>query len=292
MFGLLKQTHFVDGTSEPAEIHTVNDMFQALNYGVAWRLIDTRKYLLPQRRTRVWIVALRDSTKEDADAVMEQFEELQLASHLPLDMFMKPDLPPQRPHVLREQEGLQRMRSLHPEVVEKDMDAFWDLSKSVARTDHCLDAMTCWRPNSKPYSHKRDRFADVEDKLRVQGIYAEDFPALHQYLQHETTLLSDLCGNAFAASVVIAVEVAILAAAPDHCFLPTDVDHCGAGRVDMYIHTYTDTYIDIHTYVRMYSDICTYVDMYIHTEIYIHTYIHTYVCTYVCMYVVHMYVCM
>ena len=52
--GLLKRTH-----GESPQIVNVGEAFKRLGYHFAYRHVDARRYLLPHRRTRVWMWVIR-----------------------------------------------------------------------------------------------------------------------------------------------------------------------------------------------------------------------------------------
>ena len=184
---------------------------------VDFRLVDTRDYLLPQRRNRVWIAGARgldSNTQECVRKAMDTFITLGHTSHCPLDMFLTSLVAPRVPTGQREQLCLKHMCGKHLDIDSEDKDVFLDLAKSVYRTDMCDGAITCVRPNSKIWSVKRKRYITPKEKLMCQGVFLEDFPFLDAFCQQHAPLCADLAGNAFSASVCIALFLSLLAHLP------------------------------------------------------------------------------
>ena len=93
---------------------------------------------------------------------------------------------------------------------DHDKDIVIDVSKSEKWSPVCVDATPCILPNSKPYRVSTGGILTTEQVLGVQGIFAEDFPALREFDLTETTLLRDLAGNAFSTTVCMAVVISCL----------------------------------------------------------------------------------
>ncbi len=88
--GLVKH---INGTALP--IQAVESEFSAMGYSIGHALLDTRHYMLPQRRTRCWIWAFEQSnfdpvTLENVGAIVEQLAHRQ---PVPLATFLEASAP-------------------------------------------------------------------------------------------------------------------------------------------------------------------------------------------------------
>ena len=160
--GLIRKTHLASGEVVDAEIHEVMKKFREVGYAIGWRQVDTRNYAIPQRRTRIWIVAVLQDGDEDAELVVEQILDvlmsLGMQQHLSLNLFLRSDEPPMEVRNTREQEALEYAKAQHKVDIDAGHDLIFDIGKSKSRVDICQDACTCLRPNSKPYSSLRPAF--------------------------------------------------------------------------------------------------------------------------------------
>ena len=84
--GLLKRTQ-----GESPQIVNVGEAFKRLGYHFAYRHVDARRYLLPHRRTRVWMWAVREdiSAAPAASRVNALLEQLEQPEPAPLDPFLE-----------------------------------------------------------------------------------------------------------------------------------------------------------------------------------------------------------
>ena len=104
--GLLKRTRGCD-----AHIHVARKCFEQLEYAFAYMQVDASNFLAPQRRTRVWMWAIRSDVAaapaaEEARAILNALERPQ---PVPLDRYLRQvasDTRPRQTINLREQEVL------------------------------------------------------------------------------------------------------------------------------------------------------------------------------------------
>ena len=88
-------------------------------------------------------------------------------------------------------------------------EMFIDISQSLGRTPIACGVCPCLCPNGRIWSISRARLSTGTEKLSLQGLYF-DTEMLHSH-GFSDRLLGDLAGNAFSASVCLAVCVALFA---------------------------------------------------------------------------------
>ena len=114
----------------------VGEAFKRLGYHFAYRHVDARRYLLPHRRTRVWMWAVRDdiSAVPAASRVTALLEQLEQPEPAPLDPFLEVaaggELPRQE---LNAREG----KVLMVEALARLDRRAWSLTLPSAKADAC-----------------------------------------------------------------------------------------------------------------------------------------------------------
>lgn len=154
--GVLHQTKDSKGLKRPPEIETVIGDAEESGAKFAYRQVDSAKFLLPQRRNRVYGVVSEneqrvDSLQGDFDAVMQLLE-----SHArwPIDLFLTDTrnggAPPKLTDRVKQivDTGLLECKGI------KNLDLFLDSATSTGRKNkEIAHAMTtCLRPSHKVYS--------------------------------------------------------------------------------------------------------------------------------------------
>ena len=212
------------------EVHSVMRIFKSLCYSANWKVVDSKEYVLPQRRHRCWIWAFHNVLAasplgfgSEADKAMpETLEALKSKAISPSRLFQLMGISERRLETDRvlntRQQGVvsaceaklqARWHRMGTDTLaQESADVFLDVAKSEKRSPFCEDATTCIVPNSLPYSLKEKRFLETEEVMAVQGIFKEDFPAMLNFIENSTCLVRDLAGNAFTTSVCIAVCIA------------------------------------------------------------------------------------
>lgn len=206
----------------PAVIHNVKASFNKAGYAFGHQKLDTRSYLLPQRRNRVWMYAFRGTENEQAILHTSScISALASKDFFSLDeLFRMADIatPPCRVPLPREQicvvNAVQRADRAKQRKGTPYEDIVVDLGQGVERAPYCSDGAPCIVPNGKPYRVNKGYVLSAEQVLCCQGVYREDFPALPRWAKEERTVARDLAGNAFSTTVCMAVMIACLACAP------------------------------------------------------------------------------
>lgn len=199
-------------------IHHVKASFMKAGYAFDYEVLDTRSYLLPQRRMRCWMWAFKGTENQEAvEATRKSVVDLASKESFSLDeLFSMADVAQPLPKALLPRQLLVVDAALR-KLGDKngpDMDVVVDVGKSAQRAPFCQNATPCIVPNSLPYRIKKAQFLSGEQVHCVQGIYKQDFPALAKWAQEKKTLTRDLAGNAFSTTVCMAVAISCLAYAP------------------------------------------------------------------------------
>lgn len=195
----------------------VKRVFGKAGYAFDYKVLDSRDYLLPQRRNRCWMFAY-DGRENLAAAQQTGDKVVSLAStqNFGFDKLFRaaevataPDakLNPRQKRVVAA--GLKKLRP-----AERKNDVVVDVAKSEERAPVCVGAAPCIVPNSIPYRTQTKQVLTPEQVHACQGIYPADFPALRKYSQEKAGLTRDLAGNAFSTTVCMAVVISAFIHAP------------------------------------------------------------------------------
>jgi len=203
--------------AEPVIKH-VAASFKKVGYSFDYQVLDTRQYLLPQRRNRCWMWAFRGLenemsvrlTKEDVIALgseKECYNFDKLFTMAKASKTAETTLLPRQNRVVAK-----IMQMIAPS--QRQQDILIDVAKSEERAPKCVNATSCIVPNSLPYRCKTSSILTPIQVCAVQGIFQEDFPALLRYGTEKGNLVRDLAGNAFSTTVCMAVTICCLLHAP------------------------------------------------------------------------------
>lgn len=195
----------------------VGRKFGKADYAFDYKVLDSRNYLLPQRRNRCWMFAYNG--RENLAAVQQTGNKVvSLASeqNFGFDKLFRaagvakgPDanLLPRQKRVVNV--GLRKLKP-----ADRKEDVVVDVAKSEERAPVCIGAAPCIVPNSIPYRTKTKKVLTPEQVHACQGIYPADFPALRKYSKEQAVLTRDLAGNAFSTTVCMAVVISAFIHAP------------------------------------------------------------------------------
>ena len=201
------------------QIVDVGEAFQCLGYNFAYRLVDARMYLLPQRRHRVWIWAIRKdiSAAPAASRVNDLLAKLEQPEPAPLSAFLEAKAgghcPRQEPNA-REAEAVNSVLTSKAgsKLSKAEMeDLVIDISKSSGRAPWCAGATPCVLPNSRLYWRHVRCVLGPREVAALQGIWPADFRALSAWCEdkHRSRVVADMAGNAFTSTVAMAVCFAV-----------------------------------------------------------------------------------
>ena len=161
--GLVKRI----GGSEPP-IEAVEREFAAMGYSVGHEVLDSRHFLLPQRRTRCWIWAMRRVVAGSERCVLDVLSQLQQPTPTPLSEFLASAAAGPTDWFFfsgraklseREMRVVEHARShvARARPLQRLLDLVVDVSKSFGRAPSCVDASTCVLPNSRLYWQRENR---------------------------------------------------------------------------------------------------------------------------------------
>ena len=206
--GILYRSRAKHGGWHHAQIRTVIADIVKLGFAVGHARTSSHFFLQPLRRNRVYIAGERldGGTGEfDGQSFARLLGSMERPERYPLDKFLDPDMPRSRltgPQL----ERLTRKLDAQPGL--RSCDAIVDVAKTF--TDSAVDMLTCPRPSSAPYSLQRERVVRGVERMRLQGLWEDRCPALHDLAStpRGDKFLADLAGNAFTLHVVGAAFIA------------------------------------------------------------------------------------
>jgi site-specific DNA-cytosine methylase len=211
--GLLKK---IQGA--PPLIIEVMSQLRVAGFSAGYHKVNTKQYLLPQRRHRVYIWAIRGHEHQCVSrSVGTALVSLESAHRFSLRRILgisdskgivSSDLLP------RQAEVVAAVFQKHPGLT--GLDVVLDVSKSKDRCPWSRDCVPCVLPGGLLWRVLTHCFLTPLQMLAVQGIWACDFPILLRdgADKPKPTLLRDLAGNAFSTTVFMAFALAILTSCP------------------------------------------------------------------------------
>jgi len=218
--GLTSRTTDTKGKKCEPVINHVQACFKEANYAFDYKVLDSRDFLLPQRRVRVWMWAFKGlenqaATEETKTSVLAlksntafRFNALFRMAGVRKNANTK--LNDRKKRVVTA--ALRKLKLSFKAGCKQDVVV--DVGKTEARAPSGVAATSCVVPNSELYRLRSKSTLTPEQVHCVQGIYKEDFPALARYAATQKTLTKDLAGNAFSTTVCMAVTISCLAHAP------------------------------------------------------------------------------
>ena len=196
---------------------SINDIqlrFDQSGYCFTHRVLNANRFLLPFRRDRCWMMAYRGHENNcPLKGVLNDLRKLSQSRHFTLDYMLN-----QMRHTDETSRALtpvqeSRLSCDLKRVPAGDVnkDIIVDVGKkSGPKVTYGVCATPCIFPNSSLYRVSSKRILSIYEMLCVQGIYAEDFPALSNFVLANTTLVRKLAGNAFSSTVCMAVIICCL----------------------------------------------------------------------------------
>lgn len=178
----------------------------------AWTNVDTFRYLLPQRRNRIWGFAAVAGARKREEMESTYTTVLNaMASHSKIasgEIFLPAP-----------QQSLQKGR--HEEVLANALKAcgsrglFVDCSTSVRRTVAMNCGVPCVLPTHPVWSVDHQRYLGASDFLRAQGIFPGSFKKeVYETMLNTNGLAQSIAGNSFSSTVFQAAALASMAATP------------------------------------------------------------------------------
>lgn len=186
---------------------------EALGYMLEYGPVDSQKYLLPQRRNRIYATADVENGQsvEEYQAKMTATMDAMSSNFIiPVDSILDPDLPGE-PLTTERQEHLRKDATERASDPHHGEHVFIDGSTSSSRkSEFATDVFTCIRPSHGIYSCKLGRWVTVGEMWAAQGLWANNFenPEAVDEMLKDTKAAQDLVGNAFSSTVMQAKVLA------------------------------------------------------------------------------------
>lgn len=174
--------------------------------------MNSFRYLLPQRRYRVWgLAGVTGATNPDSMRTT-------FAASL-IDMASEAQISRDEIFCPAPEQSLQEGR--HEELVAAaerlygSGDLFVDVSTSKQRVIANCGGVPCTLPTHPVWSNRLHRYLNASDFLRSQGIFPESFkPEVWDTMVNTPGFGQDLAGNSFSSTVCQGVLLAAMCAAP------------------------------------------------------------------------------
>lgn len=117
------------------------------------------------------------------------------------------------------QTTLKNKKLTHEEARERNVIVETKNSQERSR-ELAFGACPCIRPSGRPFLMRRNRLLRGMEVARLQGIFEQDFRHMNKFSE---TMIRDLAGNSFSASVPIVGMLSLWATCPDVFEDPTQV---------------------------------------------------------------------
>lgn len=168
-----------------------------------WTVLNSKSFLLPQRRHRVWGIAFVLNGKVTVSSVSQEYAACLQEMHSNFQFPMQMNFPPKPKEALR--------NSRHKSHVEQalaksfgDEDLFVDCAGSLSRPVIAQGAIPCITPSHPVYSTKMKRYLTNQDFLNGQGLWRSCFSEDgYTTLLNDNAFSQDLAGNSFSSTVYV-----------------------------------------------------------------------------------------
>ena len=187
-----------------------------LGYHFNWAVLNSRDFLLPQRRHRAWGIASLISQQEaDCQQVGKTYRDVlqELKSNVCFPMEeMFPPAAVEEPKEGRHQFLVTQSKSLFFHL----QNIFVDCAGSRDRRVHTVGAVPCITPSHPVYWVEGCRYLKGKDFLNAQGLWPRAFsPKTYASLCENDAFAQNLAGNSFSSTVNQSVLIASLVACPE-----------------------------------------------------------------------------
>ena len=179
-------------------------------------MLDSQKFLVPHRRNRTWAI-IPSTTGSSSQETMEAdflacLHQLQSCLSIPREEIFE-DLNRVEPKEGRHTKLVEMAQERYPDC----SNVFVDCSTSAKEGWMIVgqDVAPCLTPNHPMYSTGLGRYLTTGDFLNLQGFFPSTISCqTRKFLLETPNLAHDLLGNSFTSTVVQAVFIASLVAAP------------------------------------------------------------------------------
>ena len=135
----------IENDGEEPVINHVKSSFNKIGYAFEHKVLDTRNYMLPQRRNRCWMWAVGEAGRTVQALASEDCFDFD-------GLFAMTGISEITPHTLNErQERVVTAAREKFTASDHNKDIVMDAARSESRAPCCIDAVPCIVPNSLPY---------------------------------------------------------------------------------------------------------------------------------------------
>ena len=179
----------------------MKDDLAGLGYTFEFQRLDAQKFLVRQRRNRIWGSA--DVRGPDADTYGERMastvRSLQSDCLFPWEDCFDTSMVPESVNL--PERALRQLESAiaDAKLIDGSSCVFLDVGKSDSFMEQATNVSTCIRPTHHIYSHQLGRKLTVPELWCCQGLWRDDFPcpeAIDELLSENPTKAQDLAGLA------------------------------------------------------------------------------------------------
>ena len=186
-----------------------------MGHSFCFSKVDTQRFLLPQRRNRVFGISASQGTltQEEINAEEKKWKKAfsclgQSPHRFSLtDILEGASLPEAKLRAL-DAKNLSAARANAKRKGQDVSDICLHMGSSEDRLEFCVGASTCIRPSHDVYYAKLKRTFTGQELLRMQGVFMNDFSVPEAISNIEEQLARDFAGNAFSTTVVMANLIA------------------------------------------------------------------------------------
>ena len=223
-----------EGIPQQPLILTVLKDLEKLGHAFFYQKIDARKYLLPQRRNRVFGCSVKTGDKS-AEEIQDQgncWKEVfcrmgagPTEQSFTLNDLMQKGLEPQPLHSPQDARNWKTVVGKAKLSGQKPEELCMHMGSSSNRLEWAHLSSTCIRPSHDIFCGAENRPLTPIELLRLQGVFASDFECPDAVTQLPDALARDFAGNAFPTTVLQANLICSMVAHPHawHC-MATGVD--------------------------------------------------------------------
>ena len=186
-----------------------------MGHSFSYSKVDSQRFLLPQRRNRVFGISasLGTLTQEEIKAEEKQWKKVFARLGQSPHRFSLTDIVEDMslPATTLRPLDAQNLAAAKANVKRKGQNASeicLHIGSSEDRVEFCVGSSTCIRPTHDVYYAKLKRVFTGQELLRMQGLFMNDFSVPEAIGSMDQQLARDFAGNAFSTTVVMASLIA------------------------------------------------------------------------------------
>ena len=170
---------------------------RSLGYNFAWELVDSMRFMLPQRRNRVWAMASVDCSEPVSDTTIQTvYSECLMAMRGHFQFPVELNFPPTG---VKEQPKSKRHSELIAAAKESSYcpaSLFVDCQPSLMMQAKCEGGIPCVMPTHPVWCVEQERYLQAVDFLNAQGLWPCAFEeSVYQKILATPKLAQSLAGT-------------------------------------------------------------------------------------------------